>query len=263
VITGATRVYAVLGDPVHHSLSPVLYNAAFRALGIDAVSVALRADAPSLPAVMRALAGAGGGGNITVPHKRLAAGLVATAVEGGAINTFWGEAAAIAGANTDPDGILAAWDGLGSPAGQWLIVGTGGSAIAAALAARRAGAAIAVSSRLPSRAAQFLERMTDLGVRSGEGGEPGLVLNCTPLGLRANDALPFPVEAIPEGAAVLDLVYRAGETEWVRHAKAARRPAMDGREVLLGQAIAAFRCWYPEHRPPTEVMRGALAHALR
>src|SRR4029079_18368389 len=74
VIDGSTRVYALLGDPVAHSLSPAMQNAAFRALGLPAVYVPLRCESAGVPALLRALTAAGGGGNVTIPHKEVAAG---------------------------------------------------------------------------------------------------------------------------------------------------------------------------------------------
>ena len=73
MITGSTRVFAILGDPVAHSLSPVMHNAAFRALGIQAVYVPFACTAEDVPPLILALARAGGGGNVTVPHKEAAA----------------------------------------------------------------------------------------------------------------------------------------------------------------------------------------------
>ena len=73
MIGGSTRVFAILGDPVGHSLSPAMHNAAFRALGLDATYVALRTPSGDLATAIRLLAGAGGGGNVTVPHKEAAA----------------------------------------------------------------------------------------------------------------------------------------------------------------------------------------------
>jgi shikimate dehydrogenase len=90
-----------------------------------------------------------------------------------------------------------------------------------------------------------------------------LVINCTPLGLGAGDSLPLPPSEVPAGAAVLDLVYREGETPWVRALRALGHRAADGRGVLLAQAAASFEWWFPEHRAPMEVMRAALDRALR
>jgi shikimate dehydrogenase len=71
-----------------------------------------------------------------------------------------------------------------------------------------------------------------------------LIVNATPLGLRETDAHPVPVEALPAGAAVLDLVYRPGETPWVRVARAAGHPAADGLPMLVEQGIEAFARWF-------------------
>jgi len=263
-IGGSTRVYALLGDPVSHTMSPTMHNAAFTVLGLDAVYVAIRCDAAELAGVMRTLAANGGGGNITVPHKTAAARVVAAA--GGdapaGINTFWGASGALQGAETDSAGILAALLRLGATDGKWCVVGTGGSALAALHAASIAGAHVAVRSRAAERARRFQEQMRAAGVPVAVPEECTLVINCTPLGLRDTDPLPVPVEEIPPGLRALDLVYRPGGTKWVRALRARGVLACDGREVLLGQGIAAFERWFPDHRAPAEVMRAALHRAL-
>ncbi|HET7024096.1 MAG TPA: hypothetical protein VFI39_02700, partial [Gemmatimonadales bacterium] len=110
MISGRTRTFALLGDPVAHSLSPVMQNAAFRVLGIDAVYIALKCAAEQVAALATELAAVGGGGNATIPHKGvLAAALarpsaVVTSLAGA--NTFWGEGGALAGDNTDVAGVL-------------------------------------------------------------------------------------------------------------------------------------------------------------
>ena len=130
-MNGSPRCFAVLGDPVAHSLSPRMHNAAFRAAGIDAVYVALRTTEAALPTVMRTLAANGGGGNVTLPFKATAAaaGDVRDArVERlGVANVFGGTADALQVANTDIDGVLALFAAVGAPAGPWAIIGTGGS----------------------------------------------------------------------------------------------------------------------------------------
>ena len=108
MIDGSTRVFAILGDPVAHSLSPTMHNAAFKALGLAATYVPLRCAAQDVPQFMRVLAMAGGGGNVTVPHKEIAA----RSVDGpsarvrllGACNTFWADDGAVCGDNTDVAG---------------------------------------------------------------------------------------------------------------------------------------------------------------
>jgi shikimate dehydrogenase len=263
-IGGATRVYALLGDPVSHTMSPRMHNAAFVALGLDAVYVAIRCDAAELGSVMRTLGANGGGGNITVPHKEAAARVLAEAgvqVPAG-VNTFWGMHGALNGCETDSVGILAALRKLGATDGKWCVVGTGGSALATLRAASAAGAHVAVRSRTAERAQRFMEHARAAGVPAAVPEECTLVINCTPLGMRDTDPLPVPVEEIPPGLLALDLVYRPGGTRWVHALRARGIQASDGREVLLGQGVAAFERWFPEHRAPVEVMRAALRRAL-
>jgi shikimate dehydrogenase len=88
----------------------------------------------------------------------------------------------------------------------------------------------------------------------------GLVVNCTPIGMRDDDALPLPVEQLAAGTAVFDLVYRAGGTRCVYEAKARGLPAEDGLRMLVEQGAAAFASWFGE-TPSREVMWGALGVA--
>jgi shikimate dehydrogenase len=263
-IGASTRVFALLGNPVSHSLSPAMHNAAFRALGIDAVYLALRCAAEEVTPLIRVLAANGGGGNVTVPHKEIAARAVSH--DGGpplaTCNTFWSEDGAAHGTETDSIGIAAAWQRLGAPEGGWLIAGTGGSARAAVLAALRVGAPVAVQSRSPERREAFLHWAAGAGARIGAPEEARFAINATPLGLQERDPLPLPIESFGAVTAVLDLVYRPNETPWVRAARQSGRRAADGRDVLLEQGAAAFERWFPGVVAPREVMHAALRAAL-
>ncbi len=261
MISGRTRVFALLGNPVQHSRSPAIHNAAFRALGLDAVYVAIPAESAEMPPLMRALARTGGGGNVTIPHKVMAAAIV-RAHSGAPLatcNTFWGEAGELVGDDTDGIGIRAGFDALGRPPGAWLIIGTGGSAVAAALMAKSLGVPVGIRSRSTARAVALAGRLRALGVSESVGGPVGLVVNCTPLGLDPADPPPIPVDEIPAGAAGLDLAYGSVETTWVRRLKADGRRAVDGREILVVQGAAAFERWFPGTKAPVEVMRAAMA----
>ena len=176
MIDGATRVFAILGDPVAHSLSPAMQNAAFRVLGLRAVYVPLRCTAADLPALLRALTGAGGGGNVTVPHKEAAARALdrrqPMVDRLDACNTFWGEGEAVVGDNTDVPGVLAALDELDPPPGPWLVLGTGGAARAVVGAACDRGVGVAVASRSADRRRRFEDWATGLGVRPAEEERP-------------------------------------------------------------------------------------------
>jgi shikimate dehydrogenase len=267
VIDGATRVYALLGDPVAHSLSPIMQNAAFRALGLRAVFVALRCRSEDLSALMHALGRAGGGGNVTVPHKEAAAlalghreGLVDSV---GACNTFWMKDGHLVGDNTDVDGLLEALDPLDPPNGPWLVIGTGGSARAAVAAAVRQGAALAVVSRSDTRRKAFESWAQRCGAEIAPAAECRVLINTTPLGLSTDDAQPPGRDLAPNAAVALDLVYSAGETAWVQTMRSAGLRAADGRAMLVSQGALALERWFPGADAPTEIMRAAVDAALR
>jgi shikimate dehydrogenase len=265
VIDGSTRVFALLGDPVAHSLSPAMQNAAFRALGLRAVYVPLRCAQRDLQPLIHALARAGGGGNITVPHKESAVRAVDRPSElastVGACNVFWSADGEVAGDNTDVPGLLDALEPLQPPDGPWLIAGTGGGARAAAIAAARRGAAVAVCSRSEERrAVRALAR--GCGVASAACILP-LLINATPLGLDPGDALPPGREVAPEASVALDMVYAPGETRWVRALRSAGLRAADGRGMLVGQGARALERWFPGVDAPVEIMRAAVDAALR
>ncbi len=158
-IAASSRPLVLIGDPVAHSLSPALYNAAIGALGIDAVYVAVRTEKSALPHLLRALEAVGVAGNVTVPHKVSVAQLLirvtSLAKELGAVNTFWPEGGRLVGDNTDVRGLLDALERL-EPEGPWLVSGTGGAARAVAAAARETSVQLLVQSRDRERATDFV-----------------------------------------------------------------------------------------------------------
>lgn len=268
-IGASTRLLAVLGDPVAHSLSPAMFNAACAALGIDAVYVALRCSPDTAPGLLAACAAAGVAGNVTIPLKGAVERWVTRKSElcrrAEACNTFWVEQSTLAGDNTDIPAIQDELAALAPGAGRWLVLGTGGSARAVALAAAAAGARLAVRSRTAARAAAFATWAAARGAAplAEQVGvqEIDVVVNATPLGLRADD--PLPLDAAVGPRAALDLVYRAGETRWVRELRRCGVPARDGRGVLVRQGALAWERFFPDVPAPVEVMHAAVARALR
>ncbi len=269
-ISGNTRLLAVIGDPVAHSLSPAMHNAAYRATGLQAVYVALRCPAADFPTLLQTCAAVGASGNVTVPHKEAAERCITRktdlCAEVGACNTFWTEQGELVGDNTDVGAVLAALDRLGvKDAQRWLLIGTGGSARAVAVAAAQVRAELAVLSRNGDRARHFSEWARNRGAKAQPAGDSvaaDVVINATPLGLGPSDPFPLEVTRMPRQAAALDLVYAPGETRWVRALRAGGIRAQDGREMLLQQGIAAFNRFFPTVQAPTEVMRAALSRAL-
>ncbi len=265
---------AVLGDPVSHSLSPAIQNAAFAALGLDdqwryeAIEVA----AEDFDVRVRALPGVGFiGANVTIPHKRAALELADeasdAALEIGAANTLsFGERVTRAD-NTDAPGFLAA---LGEdPEGlRALVLGAGGSARAVVWALARGGASVAIWNRTSDRAAALAE---ELGAQMHEPGtsdtlpsdEFDLVVNTTAVGLDPGAAPGADLAALhidPErlGAAqiVFDLAYSSRETALVGAARSRGARVVDGLEMLVRQGAAAFRIW-TGLEAPLDAMRAA------
>ena len=272
-----TRLLALLGDPVAHSLSPRIQNHAFRRAGFDACYLALRTPPAAVEGLLRGIALAGGGGNVTLPHKTRAWGAVdrrtPAAIRTGAVNTFWSgdDVDGIWGDNTDVEGLRMALHTLATDGQPWagrraLLLGAGGAARAALVALEmEAVGAITVRSRRPDAAEALLDELApDVGTLTVEPWDlrgpvdVDLILHATPLGLRPGDPPPIPAERIAPETHVMDLVYHADRTPWIRALQARGIRALDGGEMLLGQGMAAFARWWGF--PPPE---GSFEEALR
>jgi shikimate dehydrogenase len=266
-IGGATRVGAVLGFPVAHSASPALHNAAFRALGIDAVFVALPVAPADLAAAVRGLVALRFlGASVTVPHKQEAARLCdrlePAAAHIGAVNCLVFDGGEVIGHNTDAGGFLDALAELGRQArgARAVLLGAGGAARAVAAALAGAGAAVDVVARSPSAwcaarpwSAEVLAELL-----------PGcdLLVDCTPVGLAREQggAVPaeVPIELLPAGAAVSALSYGAPGSALLARARARGLAGMDGAAMLVHQGARAFALW-TGLEAPVDAMRAALA----
>lgn len=270
-ITAKTRVLTLLGDPVSHSVSPEIQNAAFTQAGVDGVYVAVRCEADDLSGFMHGLARAGSGGNITLPHKEKAAALVDVPSEAvrrtGACNTFWGVDGKVHGDNTDVDGFQRALRVfLEGPAQgiRVLLLGAGGAARAALLGLLDEGASeVLLFNRTSERARAVARRIGGQRARVVpliqvlEGERFDLVVNATRLGLDPHDPAPLDFARLGRAGAAMDLVYAREKTPFVRAAERAGIRSTDGTEMLVQQGAASFERWWG--RPaPIETMRAAI-----
>jgi shikimate dehydrogenase len=272
--TAATHVAGVIGDPVRHSLSPVLHNAAFRALGLDWAYVAFEVaagDAVAAVAGARALGLAGL--SVTLPHK--AAVLPAldrlspTAQALGAVNAVYREGKELVGESTDGAGLVDALrrDTGFDPAGRTcLVLGAGGAARAVVLALAGAGATeVVVVNRTPERAARAALLAGTRGRVGGEDDVVGadLVVNATPLGMAglAEGALAVDPARLGPDQVVVDLVYHPVRTPLLAAARERGALTVTGLGPLLHQAARAFRLWTGED-PPLEAMSAAVLAGL-
>jgi shikimate dehydrogenase len=277
-VRGTTRVVAIVGDPVAHSRSPLLHNAAFTALGLDWVYVALQVRPTDLRRAMAGVRTLGFAGlNVTVPHKERICSLLdrlsPSAREIGAVNTVYRAGRELRGENTDAPGFLLALSELAfRPRGKSVVLlGAGGSARAVGWALREAGVGrLTILNRTPERAVGLARKVRRLGgsevavgklarnVKVDALDDADLVVNCTSLGLDGDSAPEIDYARTPSHCLFYDLVYRRGTTPFVRRARAAGRRAEDGSRMLLHQAALAFRIW-TGREPPLAIMAKALA----
>ena len=247
------RRLVLLGHPVTHSLSPAFQNAALAAAGIPLRYEALDVVPADLGRVLEGFRGERVAGNVTIPHKAAAATLCdavrPAAARTGAVNTFWIEHGNLVGDNTDLDGFAAMVAAVRPYPPNDLVVGIfgAGGAAAAVLATveRWGGCTAVVCSRSAGRGLALVERFRSIA-RVSDADElarrADLVVNATPIGL-SDDAVPIDPRLLRSSATVLDLVYRPGETMWVRAARAAGLPALDGLTMLVEQGARAFELW--------------------
>jgi shikimate dehydrogenase len=247
MITATTRLVALLGHPVAHSLSPRMQNAGFAARALDWAYVACDVEPGALPAAVAGLRALGfAGANVTIPHKGAVAELCDELDDlsrrSGAVNTLLFRDGRIVGANTDGPAVAGAVDAAQA---RVLVLGRGGAARSLAVALEDAGAA---SVRLASR------RDADWPPPAGDA---AIVVNATPI----RDETPVPPQAHQQ---VVDLAYRPDgrPTALVAAALAAGcETVIDGLEILVRQGAAAFELW-TGIPAPLEVMRAAVARIV-
>jgi shikimate dehydrogenase len=258
MISGKTRVLALIGHPVGHSLSPAMHNAAFVADGLDFVYVCLDVDPYELPAAVRGLEALKFRGfNVTMPHKRAMIPLVDELDEearvSGAVNTVVIEASGLRGFNTDGGGMVMACQeaGIELLGKSVLLLGAGGTAAAIAVAFGNAGVGeLHIANRTVERAAQLKDELHGTGMKGlavyplDALPDAELVINATPLGMKEKDPMPVPADYVREGRAFCDAVYRPGtQTALVRLAHEQGVPVVAGDRMLLYQGVLAQKLW--------------------
>ena len=262
----------LLGHPVHHSLSPRFQNAALRAARIPLVYEAVDVASPELAQCVVSLRDSGAAGNVTIPHKEAVAAICDTLTSdargAGAVNTFWVEDGRLVGDNTDIGGFTAATRALlgGSPENLRIaILGAGGAARAVICAAAAwPDCTVVIHNRTSARATALVAQrgapceIAGSALDAVRGAD--LVVNATSIGLH-DDAMPVSVEALSRGCAVLDLVYRPGETAFVRAARSSGHRAADGLTMLVEQGALAFERWFG-FEPDRRAMWAALESSM-
>jgi shikimate dehydrogenase len=277
LISGTTRLLALIGHPVEHSLSPRMHNAAFAADGLDFVYVCLDVDPDDLPAAVKGAAALKlRGFNITLPHKRAMISLLDELDEGarisGAVNTVVIDGSSLRGYSTDGGGMVMACreTGIELSGRRVLLLGAGGAAAAIAVAFGGAGIReLNIANRSVEHAIELRNKLRGVGMEK-VGVHPldalndavlktEIIVNATSLGMKEGDPLPIPVEYLDEGRVICDAVYRPGrETALIREARERGARVVTGERMLLYQGVLAQRLW-TGREPNVKAMDAAIS----
>jgi shikimate dehydrogenase len=268
----------LLGWPLGHSLSPVMQNAAFQALGLDWQYGLLEAPPEDLPeAVARLRRADVAGANATIPHKQAVIPLIDAlserAARVGAVNTIVKRDGRLTGENTDVDGVIRVLKDsqVGLRGARVVVLGAGGAARAVAFALAESAASITLFNRTASRAVALAADVTRayrrLEVQVNDLAKieaADLIVNATSVGMVPNiEASPMPPGAeFRPGVVAFDLVYRPLKTRFLREAEQSGARTVDGLALLVHQGAAAFKLWTGLDAP-LEVMFDAASRAER
>jgi shikimate dehydrogenase len=275
-ISGKTRVCGVIGDPIAHSLSPAIQNAAFNHLKLDFVFLAFHVKADKLENAMHGMRGLGIHGlNVTMPHKSAVTSYldeVDSAVEFlGSANTILNEDGKLSGFNTDGVGALNALkeNNIDLAEKKVLLLGAGGAAKAIAFSFAQEVESICILNRAPEKAAVLADALNRVFGTKVMGGalspsavqesiqDADILVNATSVGMHPNvDQSLVAPRWLKSDLTVMDIVYNPVETKLAKDAKAAGAKVISGVEMLIYQGAASFKIWTGKSAP-IEVMKKA------
>jgi shikimate dehydrogenase len=269
---GGVQVFGLVGNPVEHSLSPPMHEAAYAELGLDARYVTFEPSRADLATAIRGAEALGVAGlNVTIPFKQDVLSLVDAddlATRIGAVNTIDFSGEAVTGHNTDVAGVRRSFSYHDVPlAGQdAVVVGAGGAGRAGAFALADAGSNVDIANRTVETAEAVAADVGPAASPHSLDDLPGLLddadvlVNATSVGME-EDRSPVPADALHGELAVLDAVYSPLRTKLLRDADAAGATTIDGAWMLLFQGVAAFELW-TGHDAPVPSMNEALRDRL-
>ncbi|NIP62888.1 MAG: shikimate dehydrogenase [Nitrosopumilaceae archaeon] len=267
------KTYAVIGDPIDHSLSPLIHNAAFRELEMDCSYIAYRIPKYELAEGIVDLKKVQiAGFNVTIPHKVEIMRFLDKVDEScsivGASNTVVNQNGLLKGYNTDMDGFLNPIKkrNIGIKGSKVLLLGAGGAAraIIAGFSKEKASE-ITIANRTLEKGTELAEFAQKLGIKSigitldevqESASEYNFIINSTSIGLN-NEPAPISLESINKNNIVYDVVYSPMNTNFIKKAKEKDATIVYGYEMLLGQAALSFEIWH-EVKAPYDVMKKAL-----
>ena len=271
-ISGKTKITGLFGYPVEHTLSPSMHNAAFEHLGLDYCYLPFLVHPDFLRQAVdgvRALNMAGV--NVTVPHKETVMPFLDSVDEEaafiGAVNTVVNSDGRLRGYNTDGKGFMRSLSegGIEVENRRVLVVGAGGASRAISYYISEKAEVLYLHDIAQNRLEKLvsdLQKIRSNVLSCGRISDPGsfdVIINATPLGLKADDPLPFDLEPLSSRHTVCDLIYR--KTRLLEEAERKGCRTVDGLGMLLWQGVLAFELW-TSVVPPVELMRKALLKGI-
>jgi shikimate dehydrogenase len=275
-ISGKTKVCGVIGDPIEHTMSPVMHNAAFGALGLDYVYLAFRVKAEGLARAIEGMRALNIRGlSVTIPHKVAVIPFLdeldPLAEKIGAVNTIVNDAGSLRGYNTDATGFLRALKDKGfEPGGKRVaVLGAGGAARAISFILAESGASLVILNRLKEldwaeALAGQISKTFKKEVKAFESDEANLkavlggadmVVNATSVGMSPhNDESPVAARLLRPGMVVFDIVYNPLKTRLTTEAAAAGAETVMGLDMLVWQGALSFEMW-TGRKAPVELMK--------
>jgi shikimate dehydrogenase len=279
-ISGKTRVCAIIGDPVQHSLSPVIHNAAFNELGLNLVYVAFNVGVTELKdAILGAKTLGIHGLNITMPHKHSVMNYLdkinMTAKNIGAVNTILNKNGILIGYNTDGSGAMLALkeNGICTEEKKLVLLGAGGAAKAIAYQAAQEVEELVILNRTVEKAKQLAKilhsfnakvigKMLSNNVLYKELTTANILVNATSVGMYPdNNNSPVPSDLLTSDLCVMDIIYNPLNTKLLNDAKYAGAKTVSGVDMLIYQGAVAFEIW-TKCTAPVEVMKKAALNEL-
>ncbi|MFH0897123.1 MAG: shikimate dehydrogenase [Candidatus Bathyarchaeota archaeon] len=281
-ISSTTKLYAIIGDPIEHSLSPIMQNAALQHLGLDSIYLAFRVRPQDLKAAVAGLMSLGVSGfNVTVPHKisvmKYLNKVDDLAVEIGAVNTVVNKNGTLIGYNTDGLGALAALrqEGVKLEGRKVVLLGAGGAAKALAFSIAPLVANLVILNRTGSRAKNLASSLAEKFHSNTESGrltenvlhnvltEVDVLINTTSVGMYPKvDETIVKRAYLHQGMTVFDIIYNPLMTRFLKEAKASGANILGGVKMLVYQGALAFELW-TGMKPPVDDMFKAVEQELR